>query len=139
MRAEWDFDPTSATINVSLTTYGKTPTRLLEGLFLRFNASSGTSAPLQWGVDKLGEWVNPFDVHPGGNQHHHGTWAGVRAVSPGPAPAHALAVGAPDASVSCFGTPTVFPAPVIAPADPAEGASFVLLDQLWNTNCECNA
>ena len=129
---EWDFAPADASINISVSMYDKTPTRLLEGLFLRFNVSS--AAETAYSVDKLGSWVNPFDVQPGGNQHHHGTWSGVQALRS--STNSSLIIGAPDASVSCFGAPTVFPAPTNASSDPLEGASFVLMDQLWNTNCE---
>jgi hypothetical protein len=127
---EWDVPaaPQAAALNVSLSIYGKAPTRLLEGLFLRFNAS----APAAWAVDKLGSWVDPFDVVSGGNQHHHGTWAGVAATAAGGAQ---LVIGAPDSGIACFGPPTVFPTPTDRGAvNASAGASFLLIDNLWSTN-----
>ena len=82
-------------------------------------------------MSKLGSWVDPFDVQPGGNQRHHGVDQGVTARC---ASGATLLIGAPDAPLAAFGAPSLFPVPVDAPADAREGASFLLSGQLWNTN-----
>jgi hypothetical protein len=121
--------PTSAggAINVSLSIFNKTATRLADGFFFRFNASGA----LSWRVDKIGQAVDPFDVQWGGNQRHHGVDANVTAVNDAGA---ALSIGAPDAPLACFGEPTIFPIPTNVTADRSEGVSFLLADCLWNTN-----
>ena len=115
-------------INISLELRDKTPTRLPEGLFFRFNASAVGAG---WRVDKIGEPVDPFAVVAGGNQRHHGVNEGLTATA---AAGARLMVGAPDAAIAAFGEPSIFPYPVDAPADPREGASFFLIGNLWNTN-----
>jgi len=119
-------------INVSLTMLNKTATRLPEGFFFRFKASGG--AALRYAVDKLGRAVDPLSVQPGGNHRQHGVGAGVTVLSG----ARGLLVRAPDAPLAVFGEPSIFPVPTTAaPPGLGEGFSFLLVNNLWNTNYPC--
>jgi hypothetical protein len=126
----------SRAINVSLTMLNKTATRLPEGFFFRFKpwGGSGGGAPLRYSVDKLGRPVDPLEVQPGGNHRQHGVGAGV-AVGPASGAGGALLVRAPDAPLAVFGAPSIFPVPTTAqPPDMGEGFSYLLINNLWNTN-----
>jgi len=132
-------DP-AATSSIALTyeIFDKTATRLPEGLFLRFNASS-SGGPLEWRVVSLGGAVDPFDVVPGGNQHLHGfagdrsTDSGIRVTRGGDG--HALFITSDSAALAAFGRPTPLPAPVFPNStDPSEGAAFMLVGNTWGTN-----
>ena len=102
-----------------LTVFGKTATRLPEGLYLRFNASAGEGGTA-WAVSKLGTEVDPFDVVPGGNHHQHGQGAaGASAVA---RDGGRLTVASADFAMAQFGAPIPLPAPVWANAtSPSEG------------------
>ena len=137
MRVSVPRDATSASIALAYEIYGKTPTRLPEGLFLRFNVSQA-GGPLQWRVVSLGGAVDPFDVVPGGNQHLHG-FAGDRADDSGvrvqTAAGKALMLSSDSAALAAFGKPWPLPAPVFPNAtDPREGMAFMLEGNTWGTN-----
>ena len=127
----------TASIALTYEIFGKTPTRLPEGLFLRFNASAA-GGPLQWRVVSLGGAVDPFDVVPGGNQHLHG-FAGDRSNDAGVrvtrAAGQALFITSDSAALAAFGRPTPLPAPVFPNStDPSEGMAFMLEGNTWGTN-----
>jgi hypothetical protein len=130
-------------INVTVQLYEKTPTRLPEALFFRFNATSAfgsSNAPAagQWYTSKYGELVDPYDVQLRGNQKHHGVHSGgivyTKADPSGNAPNATLTITAPDTPIINFGHPFGLPTPTTIEADPAEGASFLLHDNTWGTN-----
>jgi hypothetical protein len=137
----YDFDstpsspPTAATVNITLAAYNKTATRLPEALFFRFNVSgAGSSTGLPtWAADKIGSWVDPFDVVMGGNKYHHAVGLrGIRATKP----AGTLQIGSTDAAISSWGRPRLLPTPtnVTGSADPAEGGAYMLVNNAWGTN-----
>jgi len=122
-------------INCTFEIYGKTPTRLPEGFFLRFNASrsyAGAPAPLTWTVNTLGAAIDAFDVVQGGNHHLHGFSEGIAAVKPHASAPATLTFASDDVGVAGFGRPWPLPNPVFAnSSDITEGASFLLLDNTW--------
>jgi hypothetical protein len=128
-----------AVINMTVTIFNKTATRLPEALFVRFNAS-GAGAPAglpTWAADKLGGWVDPFDVVMGGNHYHHAVGRrGVLATKPAPGSGGnvSLMIGSPDAAISVWGHPRGLPWPTAGAAEPTEGAGYMVLDNLWGTN-----
>ena len=65
-------------MNVTLTWYNKTTTRLSEAttIFQRPDMMQG----YQWEMDKLGEWVAASNVTEGGQQYQHAVWSGIRYV-----------------------------------------------------------
>jgi hypothetical protein len=120
-------------INVSLTMLNKTATRLPEGLFFRFKSSPAGGA-LSFSVDKLGHPVDPLNVQQGGNHRQHGVGVGVTVTSS----AGSLLVHAPDTPLAIFGAPSIFPIPTTtAPPEIEEGFSYLLINNLWNTNYPC--
>ena len=109
----------------TLMAYGKTPTRLPEGLFFRHNASAGGG----WRVGKLTSSVDPFDVVPGGNHHQHAYGRVVRALSE---VGDALNFMSDHFALAHFGPPIPLPAPVWANSTSrSEGMSFLLMDNTW--------
>jgi hypothetical protein len=127
--------PAAATITGALSIYGKTPTRLPEGLYLRTNASAGAG----WRVGKLSSMVDPFDVVPGGNHHQHGFNKEVRAMA-GDGSGAALSIASLDFSQAQLGKPIPLPAPVWANATSAsEGLSFLLIDNTWGVRAAAAA
>jgi hypothetical protein len=127
-----------AAINITAAAYNKTATRLPEALFLRFNASgagSPTGLPT-WAADKIGSWVDPFDVVMGGNKYHHAV--GLRGVQ-ATKPAGSMRVGSLDAPLTSWGSPRLLPTPqnITTGADPSEGAAYMLVNNAWGTNYPC--
>ena len=121
-------------INVSLTMLNKTATRLPEGLFFRFKASS-SGAALSYSVDKLGHPIDPLTVQQGGNHRQHGVGVGVTVSS---SAGKSLLVKAPDTPLAMFGAPSIFPIPTTSePPEIGEGFSYLLINNLWNTNYPC--
>ena len=127
----------TATIAITYEIFAKTPTRLPEGLFLRFNASSMGAGPagLSWRVHSLGGAVDPFDVVPGGNHHLHGfaddrNGGGISATKG----ASTLLITSDSAALAAFGRPTPLPAPVFANSTLlSEGGGFMLVGNTWGT------
>jgi hypothetical protein len=121
----------NAPIGVTFEIFGKTPTRLPEGLFLRFNASNdnGTSQ-LSLAVRSVGGSIDPLDVVPGGNHHMHGFAGGAADFGGGIAftkHGKTLLISSDSASVASVGRPWPLPSPVFANStDPSEGMGFML-------------
>eukprot|EP01050_Picozoa_sp_SAG11_P010022 SAG11_NODE_984_length_6296_cov_3.033887_5_plen_147_part_00 len=97
-----------------------------------------------WEMDVLGTWVSPSEVADGAAKGLHAIETGVR-FSPGlesdPIPSDSsepprgrLLIQSADAALVRWGTPAPFPTPMLTPVDTAKGASFVLWDNLYNTN-----
>jgi len=118
--------PAAASIAGAFSIYGKTATRLPEGLYLRANASAAG-----WRVGKLSSMVDPFDVVPGGNHHQHGFNEEVRALAADGSGA-ALSLASHDFSMAQLGRPIPLPAPVWANATSlSEGLSFRQIGNTW--------
>jgi hypothetical protein len=125
-------------LNATLLTYGKTPTRLSEGLFLRVNATGGAdgSAPALL-LDKLGAWIDPQAVVQGGCHKQHAVgWRGVRSAAlQAGGVAASLAVASSSAMLVNVGEPNILPYPVNASAwRPEEGYQWLLSNNGWATN-----
>ena len=133
--------------------YNKTSTRLPEAMFVAFDPTDastpsatgeGANNRSLWEMDVLGTWISPTDVADGAAKGLHAIETGVR-FSPGseselissdPSGAFRgrLKIQSADAALVRWGTPAPFPTPMLTPVDTAEGASFVLWDNLYNTN-----
>eukprot|EP01116_Phalansterium_solitarium_P009868 TRINITY_DN24205_c0_g1_i1.p2 TRINITY_DN24205_c0_g1~~TRINITY_DN24205_c0_g1_i1.p2 ORF type:complete len:367 (+),score=141.03 TRINITY_DN24205_c0_g1_i1:548-1648(+) len=123
-------------INVTLSVFNKTATRLPEALWLSFDPKPTDAANYGWQIDKLGEWVSPSNVVLNGSQHLHGfkTGAGYfRNFTSSAAPAGVF-IRSIDAAVLSVGAPFPWPTPVKPPADVTHGVSFALHNNAWNTN-----
>ena len=129
--------PACCGIEVTVLLIDKTPTRHAEAMFVRLNPVATVIE-----MDKLGSWIElePGLVVDGGNKHMHGVNSGIRFNR---SDGSSLAVETLDAGVVVFGAPVGFP--TIGPygngePDLAEGASSMLLNNLWGTNyvmCVC--
>jgi hypothetical protein len=122
--------------------FNKSTTRIPEAMFMQFQPT-GTG---KWYADKLGEWVAEDEIVPGGSQHLQGVMeGGLRYDLDGSdsttrssvgAAANSMKIGSTDAGLANFGELTAYPSPVNVSADTKTyGASFVLFDNLWGTNC----
>ena len=72
-----------ARVNLTLTMWNKTSTRLPESTFFNFRPTRQNSSSTKWAMRKLGSWIDPTDVVLGGNQYQHGVNGAVRYGSPG--------------------------------------------------------
>eukprot|EP00053_Salpingoeca_punica_P009702 m.87241 g.87241 ORF g.87241 m.87241 type:complete len:197 (+) comp15124_c6_seq2:214-804(+) len=125
----------SNSLLVEVITEQKTPTRLPEALFLRVQPTS--PADTQWRVHKLESLVDPYDVVTGGSKTMHSAspFDGVHLCTDADVGAGNCWTLLPlDAALIKFGAPSGFPVPLTSPPDPAEGVSFILADNIWNTN-----
>ena len=98
-----------------------------ESLFLRFVPAALGGA---WLVEKIGSFIDPANVHPGGNQVQHG-FCGVRYTSG--ASGGTLTLSSPDAALVSMGAPRGLPISMWDPPDADQGAAFFLAGNMWNT------
>jgi hypothetical protein len=100
-------------------------------------------------MDKLGEYSSPLDQADGAGKGLQYVTSGLAYVpkhlqrqhaqppqqQPQQQPQqHALLIESPDAGLVRWGVPLPFPTPLRGNVSLAEGASFVLFDNAWNTN-----
>jgi hypothetical protein len=67
-------------VDIQLTWFNKTATRLAEAMWLSFSPLVGN--PQNWVLDVMDYPVSPFDVAAYGSRHLHAIWDGVRYVDP---------------------------------------------------------
>ena len=130
---EYTIHSTTPKIDVRFDMYNKTATRLPEACFVTFNPShttNGEAVGSGWMMDTLGSWIAPAEVADGAAKGLHGIDTGVRFTDG----KHRLTMGSVDAALVRWGTPAPFPSPMLTPVDESEGASFLLWDNLYNTN-----
>lgn len=92
-----------------------------------------------WGMDKLGELVSPLNLVDGGSKGLHGVSSGVlfaRETAVGSKQWERMFFTTADAGIVAWGSPNPFPTPIHAQPDLSYGASFLLFDNIWNTNCQ---
>lgn len=67
-------------MNLSLTLWNKTSTRLPEATWFNFKTAppAGSGTAPRWEMNKLSSWIDPMTVVDGGNQYQHGVHTGVR-------------------------------------------------------------
>ena len=87
-----------------------------------------------WAMDKLGEWVAPDEVVDGAQRGLHAVTSGVRCTRTSQDGRHHAFFGSPDVPLVAWGAPTPFPTPIHGATDVSQGASFLLWDNIWNTN-----
>jgi len=99
----------------------------------------GSEAGVAWGMDKMGELVSPLNLVDGGSKGLHGVSSGVlfarRDTINSTAWERAFFTTV-DAGIVSWGSPDPFPTPIHDQPDLSYGASFLLFDNIWNTNCE---
>eukprot|EP01062_Namystynia_karyoxenos_P066629 TRINITY_DN60538_c0_g1_i1.p1 TRINITY_DN60538_c0_g1~~TRINITY_DN60538_c0_g1_i1.p1 ORF type:complete len:822 (+),score=209.81 TRINITY_DN60538_c0_g1_i1:75-2468(+) len=116
-------------VDITVTYLNKTTTRLGEAMFVTMRPPASNQS--EWAMDKLGRWVSPLELVDGAPKGLHGITTGVRHTRPG---GHSAFFASPDAAMVAWGSPTPFPTPLHTQPDLGEGASFVLWNNIWNTN-----
>ena len=119
----------AAGVNVTLYLFNKTSTRLPEALYVSHKPS--VSAAGTWRMHVLGEEIDPLDVAEGASRGLHAVDTGVSLTSTDGA--H-LELATVDAPVIRWDEPLPFPTPLHSQPDLAKGVSYVLHDNIWNTN-----
>ena len=122
------------TVRIDLQTEEKTPTRIPEFQRLTFQPAGVTKVQL----DKLGSEVDALDVVARGSVHLHsvGDGGATLTLDNGSTATQVRAVSL-DTSLVSVGRQTAFPTP-LRPLNASElsgGVSFILHDNLWDTNC----
>ena len=137
-----DVDPSTGEVAVAIKMYNKSSTRLPEAMFVQALPAVAIGRGANWTVNKLGSFIDASDVLDGGTKHLHGITRqpALRVTSPpadGDGKRRRMSVSALDAAVVNFGQLTAYPSPVLTEPDTDQfGASFLLWDNLWGTNCE---
>eukprot|EP00656_Telonema_subtile_P000960 TRINITY_DN10457_c0_g1_i2.p1 TRINITY_DN10457_c0_g1~~TRINITY_DN10457_c0_g1_i2.p1 ORF type:complete len:711 (+),score=130.56 TRINITY_DN10457_c0_g1_i2:283-2415(+) len=126
---QYNFDPATRDVNVTLTLLNKTATRLPEAAYFGFKPSGSASGT--WAHHVLGEWASPLDVADGAARGLHFTSEeGVRMQRRD----GMLQVRSYDMGLLRWDKPLPFPTPLHREVDLGQGAAFCLLNQIWNTN-----
>jgi hypothetical protein len=114
-------------VKIGFTAFAKAANRLPEGLWLSFLPPA--PEPKGWMLEKVNQWVSPFDVVSGGNRGMHAVSGAVRYQDA----RGSLTIEALDAPVVALGemSPLAF-----SPAQPdlAPGLHFSLYNNAWGTN-----
>ena len=123
---------TSRTLAVEVSLINKTSTRLPEAMFLSFDPPPRQHRPgIKWSMQKLDSWLDPSETLDGGAKGLHAVSdTGLRCAIGD----DVLTVGSKDAALLHWGEPTPFPNPTLRPVNTTEGASYVLFNNLYNTN-----
>jgi len=119
----------NTSIALSLYLKDKTPTRLPEALFLRFIPFPNSDNP-RWKMEKLGMPINPYSVLDGGAKHMHSISDHVQYSDQ----RQNFTISPLNSPLICFGEPTAFPIPTDQYPNWNQGVSFVLINNIWNTN-----
>jgi hypothetical protein len=115
-------------VSLEVAIFNKTATRFAEMGMISFNPAVAGG---NWAMDKLGEWVDTADVMDGGSSGIHGVLSGVDYTTA----AGSMFVRTADAGVVSWGEePDAYATPIHAPVRTTAGATFVLWDNLWDTN-----
>ncbi len=109
------------TTTLTLRTFGRQASRLPDAMWCSFVPQAR-----EMKLEKLGDWIDPLDVLPGGNRHLHAVGEGVRW-------AEGLHLNTLDAPLVAVGAPTLCPAHD-NPPDPDGGVHVNLWNNWWNTN-----
>lgn len=100
--------------------FDKPASRVAEGIWLGFHPTEEVTA-----VQKMGQWINPFQVVCGGNRKQHSVDCGVKFES--------LLIETLDTSLVNIGDPSLFQfSREVAASD--DGIWFNLYNNMWNTN-----
>lgn len=127
---ELGFSPSEPQVTFELQWFGKPASRLPEASWFSFNLPDrGPAWRRSWRMDKLGEWVSPFDVIRNGNRHLHAVGSGLRAEDR----RHSVTLDTLDAPLVAPGTPALLDHTNRQP-DLRDGVHFNLHNNLWGTD-----
>eukprot|EP01006_Ploeotia_vitrea_P051969 TRINITY_DN67625_c6_g1_i1.p1 TRINITY_DN67625_c6_g1~~TRINITY_DN67625_c6_g1_i1.p1 ORF type:complete len:752 (-),score=89.33 TRINITY_DN67625_c6_g1_i1:2-2257(-) len=117
----------------TLNTYHKTPTRILEAMWLSVDPVVPPHWPKDlWSMDKLGTTITTADtIVDGGAKHMHVVQDHVTFKPGGP---RKMEIQPWDTGLISVGSARIFPTPTNVTADPTGGIHFNLHNNLWDTN-----
>lgn len=124
---EYEFPDDRPEIRLRVQWFDKPANRMPEALWCSFRP--GVRKPEGWRLHKLGRWVSPLEVAPGGNRAMHGVQQGVRYEGP----EGTLRIESPDAALVAPGRPKLLEFDREQP-DLAGGMHFNLYNNVWGTN-----
>lgn len=113
-----------AVLRLTLDWFHKPAHRLPEAIWFSFQPN--LEQPQSWQLDKLGQWILPLEVVPGGNRKLHAVQSGVRT--------QGLMVRSLDAPLVAPGVPDPLSYEPQQQPDLAGGMHFNLYNNLWGTN-----
>ena len=114
-----------ADIDIHVSMFNKTTTRLPETLWVTFNPVDSGERLDEWSMRKLSTELSPLNVVNNGSKHMHNVEAVV---------APRIAITPLDSGLACFGKPNVFPVPLDETPDVGQGVSFSVYNNIWGTN-----
>ena len=132
---------TSLELELEFLAFNKTATRLPESIFVQFKpAVVAEPAPLGWSLEMFNDSsivLDPMDVMPtvngSGGAPHTRCVSGVRWQAEGGKDAPSMWLSSKDVPCVCTGTPTPFPTPRNEPPNMADGVSYNIYNNIWNT------
>ena len=114
-------------VTFKLQWFDKSASRLPEASWFSFVPH--VRSPRQWRMDKLGEWISPYEIIRDGNRHLHAVGSGVRYEDS----RHRLSIDTLDAALLAPGKPSLLDFNNRQP-DLRQGWQFNLHNNLWGTN-----
>lgn len=118
-------------VDWNVTYMGKGPTRLPESLWMQFAPALNEEEAESWLINKLGQWVSPFDSAKNGSSTTHGVWEGVSV--PG-----IISIGSVEIPLIVVGSPS--PLKFLGDKElnlgevTKYGISYNIFNNQWNTN-----
>jgi hypothetical protein len=127
---EIGFSHAAPEVTFELQWFGKSASRLPEASWFSFVLPARSPRWLKsWRMDKLGEWVSPYDVIRNGNRHLHAVGSGLRAEDDG----HTVTLDTLDAPLVAPGKPAMLDHSNRQP-ELRDGIHFNLHNNLWGTD-----
>ncbi len=124
---EYSLSKISPTLDITVSWFGKLPTRMPEALWFSFNPA--VKNPQAWSMQKCGQRVSPLDVVEGGNRHMHAIDDSVVCRNSN----HELTIASSDAPLIAFGVQS----PLYFTREQPQldkGVHFNLFNNAWDTN-----
>ena len=136
---ESPLEPTACGIHATVSIFNKTATRLPEALYVSHKPVGSGAISSRWSMAVLGSSVDPLDVAAGAARGMHAVdAAGVSLTTTqeadDPHASSTLTLGTLDAAVVRWEEPLPFPTPLHRQPEVSLGMSYVLHDNIWNTN-----
>jgi len=141
--AQDDAEKPTLGLDLEYLALNKTSTRLPESIFVQFKPAVAVDG---WGLEMFNDSsiiLDPMDVMPSpdgsGGAPHTRCVSGVQWQAAGPRRAAterspSMNLRSKDVPCICTGTPTPFPTPRNAPPNMADGISYNIFNNIWNTN-----
>lgn len=124
------FDRVEPAVEIDLQWFFKSASRLPEASWLSFVPTDrGPQWRRQWRMEKLGQWISPYEVVRNGNRHLHAVGRGVRAADAG----HSIRIETLDAPLVAPGRPSLLDFNNRQP-DLRQGLHFNLHNNVWGTD-----